>query len=305
MTYLARRLILAVPVLLGVSLVVFFALRLAPGDPALVLAGVDADPATVDSIRREYGLDRPLIEQYVVYMQRLVALDLGKSIVTRQPVVRELVARFPTTLMLAVSATAISAIAGIALGLFAAANQRRWVDYAVTLVAMVWLSIPNYVLGVVLILVFAVTLGLLPATGATTPFHYVLPVVTVAAQGIGIIARQTRGSVIDVIREDYMRTARAKGLPERAVLVRHALRNALIPVVTSIGVIFGNLIAGTVIIESVFGIPGLGKLMVDAISQRDYPMVQGTVLLVASTYVFVNLLVDLLYVVIDPRVRLA
>jgi ABC-type dipeptide/oligopeptide/nickel transport system permease component len=302
--YLVKRLVLAVPVFFGITLVVFGALRLAPGDPALALAGMDADGAAVEAIRVEYGLDRPAHEQYVKYMGKLLQLDLGRSVVTNIPVVQELASRFPTTLALAVSATLLATIVGVGLGTLAAQFPRRWVDYLVMIMAMGWLSVPNYVLGLLLILLFAVTLGVLPAVGASTPMHYVLPVVTVAAVGAGILARQTRASLLEVLSEDYIRTATAKGLARRPVLLRHALRNALIPIVTLIGVIFGNLMAGTVIVESVFGIPGLGKLMVDRIHSRDYPTVQGAVILIAMTYVFVNILVDLVYVVVDKRVRL-
>jgi ABC-type dipeptide/oligopeptide/nickel transport system permease component len=286
------------------TLVVFVALRLAPGDPALALAGFDADVATVAAIREQFGLDRPLVEQYFVYVRRLITLDLGRSVATQIPVVDELRSRLPATLILAFAATILATITGVALGVTAAINQRKGLDYLVMLLSMAWLSIPNYVLGLLLILLFAVTLGWLPATGTSTPLHYVLPTITVAAVGTGVLARQTRAAMLEVLSEDYVRTARAKGLRPRIVLLAHALPNALIPVLTSVGLLFGNLIAGTVIVESVFGIPGLGKLMVDRISVRDYPTVQGAVLLISTSYVFVNLLVDLAYVMVDKRVRL-
>lgn len=302
--YLIKRLILALPVFFGITLVVFGALRLTPGDPALAIAGLDADGATVEAIRIEYGFDRPAHEQYATYLGKLLLLDLGRSVTTNIPVVEELTSRFPTTLVLALSATIVATLVGVSLGVLAAQFQRRWIDYLVMILAMSWLSVPNYVLGLLLILLFAVTLGVLPAVGASTPVHYILPVVTVAAVGAGILARQTRASMLEVLSEDYVRTASAKGLANRSVLLHHALRNALIPIVTLVGVIFGNLMAGAVIVESVFGIPGIGKLMVDRILSRDYPTVQGAVLLISSTYVFVNILVDLTYVVVDKRVRL-
>jgi peptide/nickel transport system permease protein/oligopeptide transport system permease protein len=303
-SYLAQRIILAVPVLFGITLVVFFALRLAPGDPALALAGFDADPATVEAIRVENGLDRPLPEQYFVYMRRLVTFDLGRSVRTQAPVIEELASRFPTTLILALSATTLATSLGVGLGVLAARFQRRWIDYTVMFLAVGWLSIPNYVLGLLFILVFAVKLGILPATGASTPVHFILPVFTVGAVGCGVLARQTRAALLEVLNEDYVRTARAKGLGERPVLLRHALRNALIPVVTIVGVIFGNQLAGAVIVENVFALPGLGTLLVERINARDYPTVQGAVLLIAFSYVFVNIVVDFAYVVIDKRVRL-
>jgi ABC-type dipeptide/oligopeptide/nickel transport system permease component len=302
--YLARRLVLAIPVLFGITLIVFGGLRLAPGDPAYALAGDGADAATLAAIRTEYGLDRPVYEQYVVYMGRLLRLDLGRSIATKVPVVEELGSRVPMTLALAIAATSVAILVGVSLGVVAARFQRRWPDYAVMFLAMGWLSIPNYVLGLLLILLFAVVLGVLPATGSSTPAHFILPVVTVSAVGSGVLARQTRAAMLEVLNEDYVRTARAKGLDGRTVLFRHALRNALIPVVTVIGFTFGHLMAGAVIVESVFGIPGLGKFMVDRISNRDYPAVQGAVLLIACTYVFVNILVDIAYIVVDRRVRL-
>lgn len=303
--YLVKRLLLAVPVLFGITLTVFVALRLAPGDPALYLAGFDADGATVQAIRVENGLDKPLPEQYVVWIGNLLHGDLGRSVTTREPVARELEMRYPITLTLAVVATLLATAVGVTVGVVAARFRHTWIDYLLMALAMGWLSVPNYVLGLLLILLFAVTLGLLPAVGASKPADYVLPAVTVAAVGAGMLARQTRAAMLEVLSQDYVRTARAKGLAERSVLSRHALRNALIPVLTTIGVVFGNLMAGTVIVESVFGIPGIGKLMVDRILARDYPTVQGAVLFIACSYVFVNILVDLAYVAADRRVRLS
>jgi ABC-type dipeptide/oligopeptide/nickel transport system permease component len=293
-----------VPVLFGVSLMVFVALRLTPGDPAVALAGMNADEDTLAAIRHEYGLDQPIVQQYVVYVGHVIRLDLGRSVSTHIPVAEELANRYPVTVALAMFATALATVVGVAFGAVAAHFQRRWIDYAVMILAVAGLSIPNYVLGILLILVFAVSLRVLPSTGASSPEHFILPVITIAASGAAILARQTRAAVVDVLGEDYIRTARAKGLAEGTILWRHTLRNALIPIITNVGLVFGTLMAGAVIIENVFGIPGIGKLMVDRISDRDYPTVQGAVLLVAASYVFVNLLVDIAYVVIDRRVRL-
>lgn len=301
--YLLKRILFALPVLLGISLVTFTALRLVPGDPALALAGPDADYVTVAAIRQTYGLDRPIHEQYAIYLAHLVQMDFGQSIRTGTPVLNELLARFPTTLGVALSATFVATLLGVFFGVLAAAFQRRFVDYAVMAVAMSWWSIPNYVLGLVLILVFSVTFHILPATAARPPIGYVLPVVTIAAAGAGLLTRQTRAAMLEVLHGDYIRTARAKGLTEKATLFRHALRNALIPVVTVIGVTFGHLLSGTVIVESIFGIPGMGSLLVERIIARDFPTVQGGVLLVAASYVFVNIAVDFAYVAIDKRVR--
>ena len=301
--YLASRIALAVPVLFGVTLIVFVALRLTPGDPALALAGMSADASILDALRKEYGLDHSIVEQYVSYMQHLLTFDLGRSTANGVPVAETLAAHFPTTLILAVGAMAVATLVGLAIGVFAARFQQRWQDYTVMVLAIGLLSVPNYVLGLLLVLLFSVRLGVLPAVGASTPAHYILPVITIAAVGIGVLARQTRSAVLEVMNEDYVRTARGKGLDERRVLVRHALRNALIPIVTSIGLLFGNLLSGTVIVEAVFNIPGVGGLLVDSIAGRDYPIVQGAVLLVAGCYVVVNLLVDVAYGVIDVRVR--
>jgi ABC-type dipeptide/oligopeptide/nickel transport system permease component len=283
---------------------VFVALRLTPGDPAVALAGMNADEDTLAAIRHEYGLDQPIVQQYVVYVGHVIRLDLGRSVSTHIPVAEELANRYPVTVALAMFATALATVVGVAFGAVAAHFQRRWIDYAVMILAVAGLSIPNYVLGILLILVFAVSLRVLPSTGASSPEHFILPVITIAASGAAILARQTRAAVVDVLGEDYIRTARAKGLAEGTILWRHTLRNALIPIITNVGLVFGTLMAGAVIIENVFGIPGIGKLMVDRISDRDYPTVQGAVLLVAASYVFVNLLVDIAYVVIDRRVRL-
>lgn len=302
--YLVKRLLLAVPVLLGITLIVFSAIRLAPGDAATI-AGYDAGGGlVVDALRKEYGLDLSIPEQYLAYMSHVLRFDLGRSNYTHVPVAEELAARLPVTFAVAVAATLLATLVGITLGVLAACYQHSWVDYVVSVSAIAWLSVPNYVLGIVLVLVFAVFLGVLPATGAETPLSFVLPVLTVAALGSGALVRQTRAAMLEVLGEDYIRTARAKGLSATTVLRRHALRNALIPVLTTAGVIFGSLMGGAVIVENVFAIPGLGKLLVDRIAVRDYPAVQGTVLLIASSYVFVNLVIDFAYVVADRRVRL-
>jgi ABC-type dipeptide/oligopeptide/nickel transport system permease component len=295
---------LAVPVLFGVSLLVFIAVRLAPGDPAQILAGFDANKEMLDAIRQEHGLDRPWPEQYVRFLGDLAHLNLGTSTTSRQPVAMELAERLPITAALAVSATIFASIVGVTAGVLAARFQRTWIDYLAMVAAVGGLSIPNYVVGLVLILVFAVTLHILPATGASSPLHFIMPVFTVGALGAGIIARQTRSAVLDVLGEDYIRTARAKGMAERLVLFRHALRNALIPIVTVIGLIFGQLLAGTVIVETVFDVPGMGKYMIDRITLRDYTAVQGAVLVITLSYVFVNVLVDVAYALIDTRVRI-
>jgi ABC-type dipeptide/oligopeptide/nickel transport system permease component len=303
-TYLLKRLILAVPVLWGISFVVFAAVRLAPGDTAVTLAGLDSNQQVLEAIRKEYGLDKSGPEQYATFMNGLLHFNLGTSSVTRVPIAEEIAARIPTTASLALLATAFATTLGITLGVLAAQFQRTWVDYVLMVIAMAALSVPNYVIGLCAILIFAVTLHVLPATGGGSTQAFILPVLTVGLAAAGVIARQTRSAVLEVLAEDYVRTARAKGLNERRVMYGHALRNALIPIVTIVGLIFGSLLGGTVIVETIFSLNGLGKYMIDRINSRDYPAVQGAVLVIALSYVFVNILVDLLYGVVDKRVRL-
>jgi ABC-type dipeptide/oligopeptide/nickel transport system permease component len=303
-TYLVKRLMLALPVLVGITFVVFVAVRLAPGDTAVTLAGLDSNPEILEAIRKEYGLDKSGPEQYLTFITDLVHLNLGTSSVTRRPIADEIAARIPTTATLALLATAFATVLGMTLGVLAARFQRTWLDYTLMIFAMAALSVPNYVVGLGAILIFAVTLHVLPATGGDSPQAFILPVITTGLVGVGVIARQTRSAVLDVLAEDYVRTARAKGLNERRVMYGHALRNALIPVVTIIGLIFGSLLGGTVIVETIFSLNGIGKFMIDRINSRDYPAVQGAVLVIALSYVFVNILVDVMYGVVDKRVRL-
>lgn len=296
---------LAVPTLLFASFVVFISVRLAPGDPAQAIAGQAASGEIVEQIRRDLGLDRPLLEQYARFVWGLAQLDLGRSIFSRLPVAVEIGARLPSSLILAVGATIVASIVGTLAGVLAATRQRTLFDYAVMGSVAIVLAVPSYVLALVLILVFAVQLRFLPASGSSTPLHYVLPIVTLAAPAATIIARQTRSAVLETLRQDYVRTARAKGLVEPVVTGRHALPNALIPVLTVVGIQFGAFLSGLVIVETIFGVPGIGGLIVERILDRDYPVVQGAVLVLAAFMVLVNLIVDLLYAVADPRIRLA
>lgn len=305
MRYLIARVSLAVPTLLFASFVVFISVRLAPGDPAQAIAGQAASGEIVEQIRRDLGLDRPLLEQYARFLWGLAHLDLGRSIFSRLPVAVEIGARLPSSLILAVGATIVASIAGTLAGILAATRRRTLFDYAVMGSVAVVLAVPSYVLALVLILVFAVQLRLLPASGSSTPLHYVLPIVTLAAPAATIIARQTRSAVLETLRQDYVRTARAKGLIELVVTGRHALPNALIPVLTVVGIQFGAFLSGLVIVETIFGVPGIGGLIVERILERDYPVVQGAVLVLAAFMVLINLIVDLLYAVVDPRIRLA
>jgi peptide/nickel transport system permease protein/oligopeptide transport system permease protein len=301
--YIGKRLLLTLPVLFGVSFVVFAMVRLIPGDPAEIIAGQAATRELVEGIRRDLGLDRPILVQYVDFLLNLLEGDLGHSIRSRIPVTVELAVRVPNTVILALSGIAVATLVGVPAGIVSAVKPYSVIDTLVMLVALAGLSMPVFWSGLMLILIFAVVLGWLPAVGTGTPAHVVLPAVTVGMTSAAIIARITRSSMLEVLRSDYVRTARAKGLSEGLVINRHALRNALIPVVTVIGLQMGTLLSGAVLTESVFAWPGVGRLIVEGILARDYPLVQGAVLVVALSFVLVNLLVDVLYAAVDPRIR--
>jgi peptide/nickel transport system permease protein/oligopeptide transport system permease protein len=293
----------AVPTLFGVTLIIFFMVRVLPGDPARVLAGLEADQTEVNRIRLQLGLDKPVPVQYARFLANAVRGNLGRSAVTQAPVVSEIAGRLGPTTLLAATATVLAGTLGVASGIVVSTRQYTAADYAVTVLALAGVSIPVYWLGLMLMLVFAVFLHLLPAGGDTTPQSLILPSITLAAFSLAIIERMTRSSMLESMRQDYVRTARAKGLADPIVVYRHALRNALIPVVTVLGLQFGALIGGAILTETTFAWPGIGRLLVDAIARRDYPIIQGVVLLFAVTFVLVNLIVDLLYGYIDPRIR--
>ena len=301
--YLAERLAAAVVTLLGVSLIVFLMVRVLPGDPARVIAGVLASEEEVGRLRSQLELDRSLPVQYGSFLLRLARGNLGVSARTSEPVTRELLGRLPRTVELAVVSSAIATAIGIAAGVAAAACPYSIVDYLLSVVTLSGVSMPVYWLGLVLIIVFAIDLNWLPAAGAEEPASIVLPALTLGAFSMALIARMTRSSVLEVLGQDYVRTARAKGLAERAVLWRHALGNALVPIITAVGLQFGALLGGAVLTESVFGWPGLGLLLIDSIFARDYPVVQGIVLTFSALFTLTNLLVDLLYAYVDPRIH--
>ena len=297
-----RRLLAAIPTLWGVATAVFIMARLLPGDPARVIAGLLATPEQVETLRRSLGLDQPLPIQYAEYLGRLVRLDLGTSAHFGTPVAAEIASRLPYTIELALVAAVASAVLGVLAGVAAALRRNSAVDLAVSAVSVLGISMPAYWLGLMLIAVFAVQLRVLPAAGADTPAGVVLPAVTLALLSVGLVARMTRSSLLEVLGQDYVRTARAKGAPPWRVVLLHALRNALVPILTAVGLQLGALMGGAVLTESVFGWPGVGRLLLDSIFFRDYPMVQGLVLLFAVTYIAINLVVDLLYLAVDPRV---
>ncbi|MDR7417900.1 MAG: ABC transporter permease [Armatimonadota bacterium] len=326
--YIVRRLVATAGVLFGVTLLVFLMLHLTPGDPVAIMIGGQggyADPQMVENLRRELGLDRPLHEQYLRFLTHALRGDLGRSIRSDAPVIDEVLSRFPATAELAVAALVLSTAIGVGAGVTSAVRQYSVLDYASMVGALVGASLPVFWLGLMLMLLFAVTFPILPVSGRGAPFteavaalfqgdasllgrslrHLVLPAVALGLSRAAVVARLTRSSMLEVLRQDYVRTARSKGLPEGAVINRHALRNALVPVVTVVGLQFGFLLGGAVIAEAVFAWPGVGRLAVDSILARDYPVVQGCVLLVAAVFVILNLLVDVLYGYLNPRIRFA
>jgi len=301
--YLIKRLLSTIPVLIGISLLLFFMLRMLPGDPAQVLAGQMATPQEIENIRHQLGLDRPIYEQYAVYMSHLVRFDLGRSARTQNPVIDEIWARLPNTLLLAVVAITLACLFGIPAGIISAVRPYSWIDYLVTLSALFGISMPVFWLGLMLVVVFAVVLQWLPAGGTGSWQHVILPAVTLASFVIAFIARMTRSTMLETLSQDFTTTARSKGLSEMVVIVKHALKNALIPIITVVGLQFGFLLGGAVLTETVFAWPGLGRLLYDSISARDYPTIQGTILIFGLLYIIVNLVVDLIYAFVDPRIH--
>jgi peptide/nickel transport system permease protein len=331
--FIIRRILLALPVLLGIMTAVFILLQLIPGDPALALAGEKASVEQVERIREEFGLNRPLPVQYVYFLKSAFTLDFGASLRTHQPVATELRQFFGATMELSVAALCIALIIGITAGVIAATHRASPLDYGTMLIALIGISTPVFWSGIVLIYILSFRLGIFPIGGIigtgikldritdayvldsiltlngpafwSSLHHLLLPAFVLATIPMAIIARMTRSSMLEVLGQDYLRTARAKGLREQGIVIRHALKNALIPIVTAMGLQFGGLLSGAFLTETVFGRPGLGRYVVAAIGARDYPAIQGTVLVVAVVFVFINLLVDIAYAAIDPRVHYA
>ena len=292
-----------IPTLMLVVLIVFLFVHILPGDPARLVAGTDADEATITLIREDLGLDLPLPKQFLRYVQELSHGNLGRSLRTKRPVTQEIAERFLPTLWLTLSSMAWSVLFGMAIGISSAVWRNRWPDRLGMTLAVSGISFPAFALGMMLMQVFSVQLGWLPTVGAETWKHYILPSLTLGAAVAAVMARFTRASFVEVIQEDYVRTARAKGLSESLVVFKHTLRNALIPVVTMMGLQFGFLLGGSIVVETVFNWPGLGRLLVDAVNQRDYPVIQGLVLLFSTEFILINLLVDVLYGAINPSIR--
>ncbi|HWN17069.1 MAG TPA: ABC transporter permease [Candidatus Dormibacteraeota bacterium] len=305
LTYVGRRILAVVPVLFGVTLAVFSMLFLVPGDPVkIMLAEFVTTPEQIAQMRAQLHLDEPVLKQYGRFVGSALRGDLGVSIRSRRPVAAEITENIGSTGQLALASMLVAIGLGVPLGLLAALGRNSWLDVAAMVVALLGVAMPSFWLGFLLIFVFSLHLGWLPATGGGDLLHLVMPAVALGMIAAAIIARLTRSSMLEVLGQDYVRTARAKGLGSGSVIVRHALRNALIPVVTVFGLQFGNLLAGAVIVETVFSRPGLGRLIVGGILAKDFPLVQGTVLFVAAAYVLINVVVDVAYAYVDPRIRI-
>lgn len=301
--YIAKRLLLAIPVVFGVALIVFAMVRAIPGDPAQVIAGQAATPEYIAAIRKDLGLDRPVVVQFGVYLASIARGDFGRSIRSKAPVTEELWARLPNTFQLAMASMVVATVVGVGAGIVSAVRPYSLLDAAVMVFALAGLSMPIFWSGLMMMLVFSIILGWFPPVGTGSLAHLVLPSVTLGMASAAIIARMTRSSMLEVLRSDYVRTARSKGQVERLVVGRHAFKNALIPVITVVGLQTGTLLSGAVLTESVFAWPGVGRLLVEGILTRDYPVVQGSVMVVALVFVFVNLTVDVLYALVDPRIH--
>ncbi len=335
--FILNRVLLLVPTLFGVVTLVFAMIALSPGDPARVMLGERANKEQVEKLRHELGLDKPLIQQYGNYLAHIVTLDFQKSIKSGQPVIDEIKARFPATIELSIAAMLIATVVGVLIGVISSTHKNTWADYTSMIGALTGVSMPIFWLGLVLILIFSVALDLLPTggrinirmyfepitgfyvidtivyffkTGDTSYLgsvlkHLILPAVALGTIPMAIIARMTRSSMLEVLKQDYIRTSRAAGISERKIIYRYALRNALLPVVTVVGLQFGLLLSGAILTETIFAWPGIGKWIYNAIEARDYPAVQGGIIVIAATFVLINLVVDILYSVINPRVRLS
>lgn len=301
--YTIKRILQVIPVLLIISFICFMMIRLVPGDPVANMLGVNASKEAIAAQRAELGLDKPLLTQYGDFLVKALQGDLGKSITTRRPVIDEIAQRYPATLKLALGATVFAAVVGITFGVLSAVKQNKLTDNVIMVFSLLSVSTPSFFLALVMMLLFSIHLGWLPSMGLRTPLHYVLPIITLGMQSVGLIARTTRSSMLEVLRQDYIRTSRSRGISQAVIVMRHAFKNALIPVVTVVGLRFGGLLAGSMLVEAVFSVPGIGRFIVDGVLKRDYPVVQGTVLVLATTFVLVNLAVDLIYALIDPRIK--
>lgn len=303
LAFLARRLALTLPVVWIVATLVFALIHIVPGDPVALMLGEGAPATEVERMRHELGLNRPILAQYESYVLGLLKGDLGVSFRNQQPVLQSILERYPATLTLAVAAILVSLLLAVPAGVVGAVTRGRWPDRAIGVFSLIGVSLPNFAMGPLLILVFSIGLGLLPVSGQGGLSHLILPAATLGAGLAAITTRMVRSSMLEEIQQDYIRTARAKGLPERVILVRHALRNGLMPVITILGLQAGALLAGAIVTETIFAWPGLGRLTVQAINARDYPLLQGCILVISLSYILINLLTDVVYSFVDPRIR--
>ena len=301
--YIIKRLLLLIPVILGVTFIVFFIMYLTPGDPAKIALGENAPQEQVDKMREEMGLNDHFLVQYARFVGKALTGDFGRSYDTKKPVFHEVFSRFPATLKLTIAGIIIAVLIGIPVGIISATKQYSIMDYSTMILALLGVSMPNFWLGLMLILFFSVRYGMLPSGGSGTLAHLILPAITLGTGVAAIITRMTRSSMLEVIRQDYIRTARAKGVAESVVINKHALKNALIPIVTVIGLQFGYLLGGAVLTEPVFTWPGVGRLLVEAIKRKDTPTVLASVVFLSVTFSIVNLFVDILYAYLDPRIK--
>jgi len=302
--FILKRLAQIIPVTLGVTLVVFLIMQMIPGDPAIILAGEGASQETVAELRENLGLNKPLAVQYTDYIKNLLQGDMGNSLKNNQPVFEEITSRLPITIELAFYSILITIVLGLVAGIISAIRPYSFMDVGLMIVALLGISLPSFWLGILLMYLFSVQLHWLPVAGWDSAKHIILPAVTLGAGGAAIVARMTRSSMLEVVNQDYIRTAKAKGLKGYIIILKHALRNALIPVITVVGLQFGSLLGGTVLVESVFAVNGLGRMIVDAIRTRDIPIVQGGVLVASLIFVFINLFVDILYRIFNKRMDL-
>ena len=301
--YIFKRLVMLIPVLIGVTFMVFMILNLSPGDVATMIAGEGADAETIEAIRHEYGLDRPLLVQYGSYMWDILHGDMGRSYINNRDVFTSIMEVFPNTAKLAFWALVVSIAIALPIGIISAIRQYSIFDNIGMVIALLGVSMPGFWLGLMLIMAFSLYLGILPSGGMSGWQSYILPAITMGAGNAALVTRMTRSSMLEVIRQDYIRTAQAKGVPRKTVIVKHALRNSLIPVVTVVGLQFGTMLGGATITETVFSWPGIGRLIVNAIQSKDTPLVMGGVIMLTITFTIMNLLVDLLYAFIDPRIK--
>ena len=303
LAYSIKRILQIIPVLIVISLLVFLMMHMIPGDPVKNMLGMEASKEAIEAEREGLGLNDPLPVQYFNFMKGVAAGDLGKSIFTKKSVTGEIMDRFPQTAKLALGGTLFAAIAGVIMGIICAVKRGTFTDSSLVVLSLTAVSTPSFFLALLMMLFFSLYLGWLPSMGLRTPLHYVLPVVTLGMQSVGLIARTTRSAMLDVLNQDYIRTSKARGIPNSIIIYSHALKNAMIPVITVVGLRFGGLLAGSTLVETVFSISGIGRYLVEGVLKRDFPAVQGTVLVLAAVFVIVNTVVDLLYAAVDPRIK--